>query len=315
MSEHLLRSVPFRFMRARFGIRGDPAAMEQRLKNRLFMTLDECRDLDAAVVLAFDRVHHPDGTPDEANTHLHVTNDYVMELARQHPKVLFGCSVHPYRRDAVAELERCARAGAVLVKWLPIVQNFNPSDPTCIPFYDALAGLNVPLLSHTGGEQALPNLDPSVADPELLRPALKRGVRVIMAHCGTRSTFREPDFVPSFMRLAKEFEHCYGDTSALDLPARWSGLRRVVDDPQVRKKLLHGSDWPIIAIPRPSDVGWLTWFRLMLDPNWMRRDMRAKRAIGLELDYWTRASTVLRLHARAARGTTTATAPAPPGPH
>ena len=40
-------------------------------------------------------------------------------------------------------------AGAVLLKWLPIVQNFNPADERCFPFYEALAHHKLPLLSHT----------------------------------------------------------------------------------------------------------------------------------------------------------------------
>src|SRR5438874_13119055 len=106
-------------------------------------------------------------------THLYVTNDYVIELAKRHRKMLFGASVHPYRKDAIAELERCVKAGAVLLKWLPIVQNFDPSDARCIPFYEALAHYKLPLLSHTGGEKSLPNLNTAVADPRLLEPALK----------------------------------------------------------------------------------------------------------------------------------------------
>ena len=61
-------------------------------------------------------------------------------------KMLFGASVHPYRKDAVAELERCVAAGAVLLKWLPITQGFNPADPRCFPFYEALAHHKLPLL-------------------------------------------------------------------------------------------------------------------------------------------------------------------------
>ena len=41
------------------------------------------------------------------------------------------------------------------MKWLPIVQNFNPADPKCIPFYEVLQHYNLPLLCHTGGEQSL----------------------------------------------------------------------------------------------------------------------------------------------------------------
>jgi predicted TIM-barrel fold metal-dependent hydrolase len=143
--------------------------------------------LDAAVVLAFDAVHDEDGRLDEANTHLYVTNDYVADLVPNHAKFLFGASIHPYRKDALAELERCVQRGAVLLKWLPIVQNFDPADKRCFPIFEALAHYQLPLLSHTGGEVALPNLRYAAADPLLLVPALTRGVTVIAAHYGESS--------------------------------------------------------------------------------------------------------------------------------
>src|SRR5438552_8716025 len=129
-----------------------------------------------------------------------------MQPTRAHPKILSGTSIPPYRRDAIAQLERCVAGGAVLMKWLPIVQNFNPADKKCIPFYEALAHHKLPLLAHTGGEQSLPNLDKSVADPILLKNALARGVSVIMAHCGTRSAPWDTDYLHGFMHLARVYE-------------------------------------------------------------------------------------------------------------
>lgn len=164
MSAKLMNSVAFRFMRWRLGMVGSDERTERELERTLVEKIEETEKLDAAIVLAFDAVHDLDGRFDEANTHLYVTNDYVIELAARHRNVLFGASVHPYRKDAVAELERCVKAGAVLLKWLPIVQNFNPADSRCFPFYEALAHYKLPLLSHTGGETSLPQLDPSVAD-------------------------------------------------------------------------------------------------------------------------------------------------------
>src|SRR3954447_20092509 len=176
MSDKLLKSLPFRFMQWKLGMSGSSEQTERALERKLIETIDETTTLDAAVVLAFDGVFTEDGTFDDPNTHLYVTNDYVIELAARHPKILFGASVHPYRKDAVAELERCVAAGAVLLKWLPIVQDFDPSDARCFPLYEALAHHKVPLLSHTGGETSLPNRNTAVADPMLLEPALKRGV-------------------------------------------------------------------------------------------------------------------------------------------
>src|SRR4051794_32022240 len=186
MSQRLLKSIPFAFMQWKFGLHGASAATEVALEQYLVRMLDETAELDAVALLAFDAVHDRDGRPDWNNTHLYVTNDYSMELARRHRKILFAASVHPFRKDAVAEIERCVAGGAVLMKWLPIVQNFNPADPICVRYYEALAHHRLPLLCHTGSEHALPNLDKSTADPMLLRPALERGVTVIMAHCGTR---------------------------------------------------------------------------------------------------------------------------------
>jgi predicted TIM-barrel fold metal-dependent hydrolase len=295
MSQKLLKSLPFRFMQWRLGLPGQDAATERALEAKLAKTIDETEKLDAVVVLAFDAVHNEDGAMDLANTHLYVTNDYVIELAARHPKMLFGASIHPYRKDAVQELERCAKAGAVLIKWLPLTQNFNPADPRCFPFYEALAHLKIPLLSHTGFEQSLPTINPDVADPMLLKPAIERGVVIIAAHCGTRSMPWNEDFLPNFIKLAREHEHFYGDTSALSLPTRSYAYKIVTKDPLLRSKLIHGSDWPIIPVPPALTVGWIKSFKLWKEGNWLRRDVLIKEQLDLDDAYWHRASKVLRL--------------------
>jgi predicted TIM-barrel fold metal-dependent hydrolase len=246
------------------------------------------------VALAFDAVYDREGNYDAANTHLYVTNDYVAQLAAKHSKVLFGASVHPYRKDAVAELERCVQRGAVLLKWLPIVQNFDPADDRCLPFYEALAHHRLPLLCHTGGEQSLPSLNKSYADPRLLIPALRQGVTVIAAHCGTRSRPGETDFTPVFLRMAHDYENLYGDTAALNLPTRSYAYRSILKDDVVRQRLLHGSDWPIVCVP-PLQVGWRNAVRLWRVRNWMRRDVLTKRQLGFDDAYWHRAAQILRL--------------------
>ncbi len=294
-SRRLLRTLPFRFMRWRLGIPGDDAATERHLEQVLAAAVDGTPEIDAAVVLAFDGVYADDGTLDLDRTHLYVTNDYVIDLCRRHPKMRFGASVHPFRRDAVAEVERCVAAGAVLLKWLPIVQGFSPADPRCTPVYEALAHHGLPLLSHTGGERSLIRVNDAWADPRLLEPALKRGVTVIAAHCGTRSTFTEPDFFADFRRMVQQYPTLYGDTAALNLPARWHALRKIVDDELLRSRVVHGSDWPIPPVPPPA--GWA----LLGQRNWLRRDALVKRRLGFDDAYFNRASRVLRLGGRGAR--------------
>jgi predicted TIM-barrel fold metal-dependent hydrolase len=295
MSRKLLNSLPFRFMRWRLGLGVYSAETERDLEAKLAETIVGSEKLDAAVILAFDAVHTPDGHRDVNNTHLYVTNDYALELCRRHPNMLFGASVHPYRKDAVQEVERCAKAGAVLLKWLPNTQCFNPADERCIPVYEALAHHKLVLLSHTGGEKSLPVLDKTVGDPMLLEPALKRGVTIIAAHCGTRSGGTDPDYLPQFLRLAREYEHFYGDTSALNLPTRSYAYKHVLADKVVREKLVHGSDWPILPVPPLRQVGADGFFAGWRERNWMRRDILIKERIGFDDAYWRRAATVLRL--------------------
>ena len=297
LSGHLRRRPNVLFTRLRLGISlfGSDETIERQFETRLIRTIDGTPELDAAVGLAFDAIYTEDGRLDEANTHLYVTNDYAAELARRHRKLLFGASVHPYRPDAVAEVERCVAAGAVLMKWLPVVQGMNPADDRCIPFYEALAHHRLPLLCHTGGEMSLPQEFRQYESPELLVPALRRGVTVIAAHCGTHSHPLGTDYLPTFVRMAKEYERLYGDTAALNVPNRSYAFPVLLKDEAMRRKVVHGSDWPIPSMATLR-AGPLTALRLLAtEGNWMRRDVLVKRAVGFDDAYFGRAATILRL--------------------
>lgn len=297
MSGYLRKRPNVILSRLRLGIplTGRDEKIERAFEDCLARTVDGTPELDAAVGLAFDAVYDEDGRLDEPNTHLYVSNEYAAELTRRHPKILLGASVHPYRGDAIAELEKCVAAGAVLLKWLPLVQGMDPASDRCAPFYEALAHHRLPLLCHTGGELSLPQNYPQYASPELLIPALRRGVTVIAAHCGTRSQPFGKNYLPQFVRMAKEHEHFYGDTSALCLPTRSYAFRTILRDEAVRRKVVHGSDWPVVSIP-PLRAGLLTALRLLAtEGNWIRRDVLAKRALGLDDDYFHRAGSILRL--------------------
>ncbi len=85
----------------------------------------------------------------------------------------------------------------------------------------------------------------------------------------------------------------------MNLPGRNYAYRYVLNDPVVRAKLIHGSDWPLPPIPPVLRVGLARAWALSRDTNWLRRDMEIKRAIGLDDAYFRRASTLLRLPQRA----------------
>jgi predicted TIM-barrel fold metal-dependent hydrolase len=296
VSEQARRSVAFRILRRQLGLGADAddAATERALERTLVDTLAGAPEVDAAVVLAFDRVYTRDGRPDDAATHFYVANEFVASLAATHPKIRFGASIHPYRSDAAQEIERCVKAGAVLCKWLPITHRFDPADAQCVPAYEALAHFGLPLLSHTGWEHVLPKLDRTVAAPARLVPALERGVTVIAAHCGTGRVPGEGTYLSEFMRLAHEHERLYGDTAALSLPDRWGAYDALLGDDVVRAKLVHGSDWPVPAYPRPWRHGWRAARALVAERNQLRRDVLIKQALGFDDAYWGRAAQVLR---------------------
>jgi predicted TIM-barrel fold metal-dependent hydrolase len=297
-SRLLRRRFSFAYIRWRLGLPffADDQRLEREVEERLVRAVNETPEIDAAVVLAFDWAYRDDGSRDDANTHLAVTNEYAAELTQKHAKLLLGASIHPYRGDALAALEKCVAAGAVLLKWLPVVQNIDPGDRRCLPFYEALAHHRLPLLCHTGGELSLPYYENAdrFADPALLAPALERGVTVIAAHCGTRSRPRETDYLPTFLRMTREHAQLYGDTAALSVPIRSYAYKTLLSDRDAREKLIHGSDWPIAVIP-PLRVGISNAMRLTLsEKNWLRRDVLVKKALGFDDDYWQRASTILR---------------------
>lgn len=214
------------------------------------------------MILAFDQSYGEDGEARRDLTEFYTPNDYVLSLARQHPDVFVPCaSIHPYRRDAVAELERCAAAGAVAVKWLPNAMYIDPSSAKCDAFYDALARLDVTLLTHAGEEKAVEAEEAQrFGNPLHLRRPLDRGVRVVVAHCA--SLGKNPDLdAPGqpwvhnfdlFTRLMEQKQYegsLWGDVSAMTQANRAGrALSTVIERTDWHERLLNGSDYPLPAI-------------------------------------------------------------------
>jgi hypothetical protein len=201
--------------------------------------------MDAVVLLAHERVHDPDGTPRADLGSMFVPNDVVLDLAARFPEFLAGVSIHPARRDAIDELERCLERGAVLMKCLPNCQNIDPSDERYRPFWERMAAAGLPLLAHTGGEHTVPIINAAYADPKLLRLPLECGVTVIAAHCATSSGLFDIDYFDDWVAMLREFPNLYGDLSALVSLNRCAHLRdclpRNTDLQSVRQAEFHSA--------------------------------------------------------------------------
>lgn len=213
-------------------------------------------------LLAFDKHYHSDGTVNLEKTEFYVPNEYVFELAERHPDLFIpNISVHPYRLDAIAELEKWARRGARIVKWLPNAMGIDPSDPKCDPFYQKMKELDLILLSHGGEEKAVEaKEDQKLGNPLLLRRALDHGVKVIVAHCAGLGSNEDLDSddrkvvdnFDLFLRLMDEKRYeglLFGEISAMTQFNRaGKPLRTMLGREDLHERLLNGSDYPLPAV-------------------------------------------------------------------
>jgi predicted TIM-barrel fold metal-dependent hydrolase len=279
------------------------AEVDAKIEATLLQHILSARLVDRVVLLAFDQYHQNDGVtlgPRVAGqpfgTELYVSNTYARSLCLEHPeRLLLGASIHPYRPGAADMLAEVVRAGAVLIKWLPLAQNINAEDPRSIAFIRRAAEFNIPLLIHYGGEYALGNMHPELEDPAPLLRALDQLHRenvhptVIVAHMATPGGW--PWGEGRFFRimcdaLAGEFADAplYADISALAMFNRARWLKRLARMPDLHRKLVYGSDFPIPVTP--------LWFLRQLGrgqvnacsarESWIDRDVVLKRGLGFD---------------------------------
>jgi predicted TIM-barrel fold metal-dependent hydrolase len=270
------------------------------LLDRIAARLHESRHVDAAVVLALDGVIDAEGRLDPHRTEVFVPNAFVAAGVARHTNLLFGASINPYRTNALAELDRVAADGAVLVKWIPSVMRIDPADPGLIPFYDRMRQHQLPLLSHTGSERSFTAAIDELADPARLRVPLERGVTVIAAHAGAGGENRGRRDFDQLREMMREFPRLYADLSALTQVNRLGRLREALADPTVRDRLVYGSDYPLINTALVSP-----WYyplnltdrqrqEIAAIENPWDRDLLLKQALGVPADVIARGPGLLR---------------------
>lgn len=229
---------------------------------RLADLVSSIKDHGKHRLLGFDKNYRPDGSVNLEKTEFYVPNEYVFELAERYPKLFVpNISVNPYRQDAIAELEKWARRGARIVKWLPNAMGIDPSGPECDLFYQKMKELDLILLSHGGEEKAVEaEEDQKLGNPLLLRRPLDHGVKVIVAHCaglGSNEDLdskdrKQVDNFDLFLRLMDEKRYeglVFGEISAMTQFNR-SGkpLRTMLVREDLHERLVNGSDYPLPAV-------------------------------------------------------------------
>ncbi len=309
MSKRFLHSASYLYMLARSGISLLELSRDHDtvLRKTMIERLNSASGINFGVFLAFDSVYKENGEIDEKNSHMVTPNDYVIDIARQNPKVLFGASVHPNRglAQGIEELDRCIEGGAVLIKWIPNSQIIDPSDKKYKWFYRKLADENLPLLCHTGPEHGIPVVKTEyqgLAAPRKLELALDMGVKVIAAHCAAPLFPWEKGYLDELSKMFDERErrgwNLYADISAMSILFR----APIID--AVLKKIPHdrmvlGSDYPVPVdrMPPPfiENLTFQDSSKIAKIDNPIEKNYRQLLAMNFPKEAMTKAASILRI--------------------
>ncbi len=301
VSPELRGSYKFQIYLKSFGVdlptveREGDALIVQRIAERVRAS----QQVDAAIVLAMDGVIGSDGQLDRASTEFYVPNEFVMEQTRKYEELYWAASINPKRTNAVERLVWAHANGAKLIKWLPSVQLFDPSDRKFLPFYQKLVELGLPLLSHAGQERAFSHAHDEFADPLKLKLALDAGVTVIVAHIASTGSHQGERDTDRLVQLMEEYPRLYSEVSSLTQVNKLGYLQEALTNTTFQGRLFYGSDYPLINSPLVSP--W--YFSLNLTAQEMKRiaaienpwdrDVALKRALGLPNSIFERAGLLL----------------------
>lgn len=231
-----------------------------------------------SMLFAFDWFHDEQGQPVKDHSIFHVPNQYTASVASEHSQYFeWVASIHPYRPDALDALDQAHATGARAVKWLPSGMGIDPASPKCDAFYQKLAALNLPLISHTGHESAVQGGDQRHGNPLRMRRALDQGVRVVLAHCASDGHDEDLDnqhktikSIELFFRLMDTPDYqtlVFGETSALTLVNHAWAIKPILARQDLHARLLNGSDYPLPGILPLVNTQYLQGLGLLEDAH------------------------------------------------
>ena len=258
----------------------------------------EDSDLDGVGILAFDAVYDELGQYDYERTSYYVSNDFCFDVCEYSHKLLPIASINPWRRDAFDELERVSEKGAVALKLLPNSQGVDPGHPRFGRFWQRVADLGLPLVSHTSFEHTVPALEQSYGKPERLKPVLEAGVTVVAAHCAGSGVAHpiEEDY-DTWRAMLDDHPNLWGDISAMASVSRFPYIHRVLADDVARQRVMLGSDFPVPVSPMvfSPQIGWGRARELARITNPLQQNLEVFQELGVDEGICGRAAEILRL--------------------
>ncbi|MEN8132806.1 MAG: amidohydrolase family protein [Pseudomonadota bacterium] len=271
------------------------------LFDKLSSKIAASETISKAVILAMDGYINDKGVLDKTLTQIFVPNDYVARETARFDNLLFGASINPNRKDAIERLRMAHREGAVLIKWIPSIMNIDPADPQHIPFYQTMAELGIPLLTHTGMENSFANARNELADPVRLKLALEQGVTVIAAHLATTGQSAGQDNFARILPMFQDYPNLYADISSLTQINKLNDLAQAMQVNGIIDRMLYGTDWPLQFFPLVSPwyhinhIGLSDAWQISGIDNTWDKDIALKLAFGLPVDVFSRAGKLLQI--------------------
>jgi predicted TIM-barrel fold metal-dependent hydrolase len=256
--------------------------------------LAESKHVGQAILLAMDGVVDANGELDKARTEIYVPNEFIAKETAKTTNLLFGASINPLRKDALAQLDWAKANGARLVKWIPSIMQFDPADERLTPFYRKLIELKLPLLTHAGQERSFTSARDELCDPQRLHLPLKLGVTVIVAHIastGANAGQRDTDRLAPMMAT---YTNLFSEISSLTQANKLGYLREALTRPEWQGRLLFGSDFPLINTALcspycyPLNLTAEQCRRISAIENPWDRDVELKQALGVPREVFAR---------------------------
>lgn len=264
-------------------------------------SIRQAKHVDGAVILAMDAPYTDTGELDHKTAEVVIPNRFVGESVKDFEGLHFGCSVHPNRKEALEELEWSKANGAVLVKWLPNIQNIDPSDERYRSYYEKMVELDLPLLTHVGDEESFTQTNNALGDPHLLRFPLECGVRVIAAHVASSGESDGQDNAERLLEMMPEFPNLFADLSTLTQMNRKKYLPVVLNDSRLDGRLMYGTDYPLTNTPLVTSLQFFLNLRLgqiwdlLRTRNSWDRDVKLKAALGVSPEVFELSRTFLKI--------------------
>lgn len=214
-----------------------------------FSSLVNESNIDKVMLLGLDAAYDINGNILMDKTKMITSYEFLKEMMLASTKITVAPSIHPYRKDALEELEKLSQEGIKVIKWIPAAQNISPDNDKCIPFYKKLKELNLTLLTHTCIEHAVVSFEQNLNDVARLKLPLSLGVDVIAAHCATNLFIYEKSQYKIWKNMLIEYPNLYGDISAFNVMTRVKYLKDIRQNKILKTRVFYGSDFPMKSLP------------------------------------------------------------------